>query len=52
MKFLSKKIQKTPLDLLEINNKYDIIIQTKGGGNKGQAEAIICLQNYNHYMYF
>ncbi|HDR67501.1 MAG TPA: 30S ribosomal protein S9 [Bacteroidaceae bacterium] len=29
-----------PLDLLEVKNKYDIKVNLKGGGIKGQAEAL------------
>lgn len=30
----------TPFDLLDLQNKYDTIIQVKGGGMTGQASAI------------
>ncbi|MCH8330308.1 MAG: 30S ribosomal protein S9 [Bacteroidetes bacterium] len=35
-----KKSIKEPLTLLEIQDKYDVMVKVKGGGFKGQAEAV------------
>lgn len=35
-----KMIIKQPMDLLNINNKYDITIKVHGGGASGQAGAV------------
>lgn len=31
---------KSPLDILDLGDKYDIFVRTKGGGISGQSEAI------------
>jgi small subunit ribosomal protein S9 len=36
----SRMIVRQPLDIVEMNDKFDIKISVKGGGNSGQAGAI------------
>ena len=36
----SRMIVRQPLDVVEMNDKFDIKISVKGGGNSGQAGAI------------
>ncbi len=33
-------VAEQPLKLLEVENKYDVVINVKGGGNTGQAGAV------------
>ena len=48
-----KMVLEQPLDILQVNDKYDISVKVNGGGLSGQAGAIRlgisrCLEQINH----